>query len=121
MADVGRPTVVTPKIIEKLEKAFLIGCTDLEACLYAKISKSTLYNYQNEHPEFVERKEALKENPCLISRKTVVRSLTRNPDIALKYLERKKRAEFATRTETTGADGAPLTVNLVNDVPDSGS
>jgi hypothetical protein len=30
------------------------------------------------------------------------------PDLALKYLERKKKDEFSVRTELTGADGEDL-------------
>lgn len=93
MAEIGRPTVMTEDVLHKLEEAFALGCTDLEACLYADISKTVLYNYQKEHPEFVERKEELKEKPVLKARTTVVKSLD-DPNHAFKYLERKKRGEF---------------------------
>lgn len=55
----GRPTIMTPDIVNKLEQAFSMGCSDLEACLYAGISKQTLYNYQAKNPEFVDRKEKI--------------------------------------------------------------
>jgi hypothetical protein len=108
MADVGRPTLLTPETIQKLEEAFALGCTDLEACLYAGISKSTLYNYQEKNPKFVERKEELKETPVLLARTTVINSLKKNPDMAMKYLERKKKDEFSLRVENTGANGKDL-------------
>jgi hypothetical protein len=107
MAEVGRPTIVTPEILNKLEEAFALGCTDLEACLYADISKTTLYNYQLKHPEFVERKEELKETPILLARKTVINSL-QQPQSAQWFLERKKKDEFSTRIENTGRDGKDL-------------
>lgn len=72
---VGRPTIMTPEVIQKLEEAFLMGCTDLEACLAADISKSTLYNYQEAHPEFVDRKAALKENPVYLARGVIIEAL----------------------------------------------
>ena len=50
----------------------------------------------------------LKETPVLIARTSVVRSLKQNPQLALQYLERKKKAEFAPRTELTGSEGTPL-------------
>lgn len=102
MADdvIGRPTVMTPETISKLEEAFMLGCSDLEACLVANIGKTTLYNYQNENPEFVERKEKLKENPVLLARRSVVSSMTDNGDLALKFLERKKKDEFGTKSTT---------------------
>jgi hypothetical protein len=55
----GRPTVMTPEIIAKLEYVFALGGTDKEACLYADIGLETLYNYQRNHPEFAERKALL--------------------------------------------------------------
>lgn len=107
MADKGRPTVITQEVLRKLEEAFSLGCTDLEACLYANISKSTLYDYQKANPDFLERKEKLKEAPILLARKTVIDSL-KNPLTAQWYLERKKKDEFATRVENTGRNGEPL-------------
>lgn len=110
----GRPTDMTPETISKLETAFSMGCSDLEACLYADIGKTTLYNYQNKHPEFVDRKEALKQRLVLKARSVIANALNeKDKDTAKWYLERKKRAEFSTRQETTGADGAPLAINIV--------
>ena len=110
--DVGRPTVMTDEVIRKLEEIFALGGTDLEACLWADISKSTLYDYQVLHPEFVERKEKLKEEPILKARRTVVGALDQ-PNMALSYLERKKKDEFSLRVENTGKDGTPLQISLV--------
>lgn len=90
----GRPTVMTPEVIRKLEDAFAMGCSDLEACLVADISKSTLYDYQVLHPEFVERKEKLKETPVLKARQTILDNLD-DPNNAKWYLERKRKDEFS--------------------------
>jgi hypothetical protein len=57
----GRPTKMTTDIVKKLEDAFCVGATDAMACFYAGISRQTLYNYQEKHPDFVDRKEALKK------------------------------------------------------------
>jgi hypothetical protein len=95
-----RPTVMTPEVIAKLEEAFAWGCTDREACLWADIAEKTLYLYQEKHPEFIQRKEALKDTPLLDSRVTVSRAVKRDPDLAMKYLERKKKDEFSTKSES---------------------
>ena len=100
----GRPTKFTKIVIQKLEEAFLLGCSDLEACLVADVSKTALYNYQTAHPEFVERKEALKKTPIYQARKCVVDECKTNPDLALKYLERKNKKEFSLRQENINAD-----------------
>jgi len=104
---VGRPNIITPEIISKLEEVFAIGGTDEEACFYADIGKSTLYNYQQDHPEFVERKETLKERPILKARQTIVKGLE-DTDNAKWFLERKRKSEFASRQELTGKDGKDL-------------
>ena len=95
----GRPTIITPEILHKLEEAFALGCSDLEACFFADIGKSTLYNYQNKNPEFVERKEELKQSPVFEARKSVINGLKDDPKLALAYLERKKKDEFSLRQE----------------------
>lgn len=106
----GRPTKMTPATIKKLEEAFLMGCSDLEACLFADITHQTLYTYQGKHPEFLERKKVLKENPVMVARQSVLKDMREDGSLALKYLERKKKSEFGLRTEhaVEGADGKPL-------------
>jgi len=96
----GAPTKFTPETIQKLEEAFLLGCTDEEACFYADISTSSLYTYQKENDGFLDRKRALKQNPFFKARKCVVDNLEDSPDFALKYLERKKKDEFSTQVNT---------------------
>ena len=95
-----------------MEEVFAIGGTDKEACFYANISHQTLYNYQEKHPEFVERKEALKEKPFLKARQTIVKSLD-NPQYAFEYMKRKKKEEFSDRSEMTGADGEKLAFGVI--------
>ena len=110
----GRPTVITEKVLQKLEDAFAIGSSDREACLMADISPATLYEYQKIHPEFIERKAQLKEMPKYKARATVNKFLSTDPDIAKWYLERKAKDEFSTRVENTGAEGKPLNVSVIN-------
>lgn len=99
---------MTPEIIAKLEEAFALGCSDLEACLFANIGKSTLYNYQENNPEFVERKEQLKENPILKARISVIGGFKESPDLALRYLERKKKDEFSLKQVMAGDPENPI-------------
>ena len=104
----GRPTIMTDLTLKKLNEAFAFGCTDEEACYYAEISKQTLYNYQKDHPEFVDQKEALKQRPILLARQEVINGIKGNPELALKFLERKKKDEFSLRSEFTGKDGEDI-------------
>lgn len=114
----GRPTVMTPEAIGKLEQAFSMGCSDLEACLFADISKDALYDYQEKHPEFTERKAMLKEKMIFKARSVIADALNKKDENTAKwYLERKAKNEFGTRTEITGADGVSLTPPVINILP----
>lgn len=121
MADVGRPTVMTPEILSKLEYAFSLGCSDLEACFYANIGKTTLYEYQKENPDFTDRKAELKENPVLLARQSVIKHMADDGDLAIKYLERKKKDEFSLRQELTGKDGKDLPTPILTNVRSNNS
>lgn len=89
----GRKTVMTKRVIGKLEEAFSMGCSDREACLYADINPDTLYTYQKKNPKFSERKKTLKEKPVLKARQTILNSLD-DPKVAMWFLERKAKSEF---------------------------
>lgn len=110
----GRPTKMTPDTIKKLEEAFALGCTDLEACLYADISSVTLYAYEKKDPEFLNRKTKLKETPVLLARQELIKGLRGNPELSLKYLERKRRKEFAVRTDLSTDDKPIKTATIVD-------
>lgn len=88
----GRPTVMTEKVLGKLEEAFSMAFPDDEACLYAGINPTSLYEYQKKNPKYAQRKEALKKTPNMTARKTVVKALSAAGD-AWKWLE-KKDADF---------------------------
>jgi hypothetical protein len=110
---------MTPEVIGKLEQAFLMGCTDLEACFSANISKDVLYDYQAKHPEFADRKERLKSNPVMKARQAML-DLMESKDEGTK-----RRAATDTlnrydgkpkdKVELTGAEGKELawTVEIV--------
>lgn len=115
--DTGRPTEMTPETIALLEQAWSMGCSDLEACLHADIGKTTLYNYQNQHPDFVERKQILKEKLVLKARLVIAESLhNKDENTAKWYLERKRKNEFGTRQEITGADGGAISISETVDI-----
>lgn len=90
----GRKTVITPYVLRKLKEAFLLGCTDREACLLAGISETALYDYQGNHQGFTEQKNIFKANPILKARQTVIKNLD-DPKVAMWFLERRQKAEFS--------------------------
>jgi len=56
--------------------------SDEEACLYAGISTSTLYNYQKKYPEFLEIKQQLRLHPNMNAKKELVDQIKGNIDQA---------------------------------------
>lgn len=111
----GRPTVMTETTLQKLEYAFSLGCPDKEACLYAGISPQTLYNYQTEHPEFVERKEQLKDTIIMLARKTVMEKIEDSYNNSMDYLKRKRRDEFGDNVDLTSG-GDKINFTLLSEV-----
>jgi len=91
----GRPTVMTPEVVQKLEQAFCSDMTDLEACLYAGISKATLHTYQNANPKFKDRKELLKNTLSLKAKTRVAKEINAGDlETAQWWLERRRKKEF---------------------------
>lgn len=111
--EVGRPTVMTEDVIQKLEYAFMRGLSDREACLYANIATSTLYNYCNENPAFSERKELLKEQVKTKAKMIVADLIDNNDaDTAKWYLERKAKDEFSTKQEIKADVETDVTITI---------
>ena len=99
-----KPKLDNPETVKKLEEAFALDCSIPEACFYANISKQTYYNLLEEKPELLDRFTALREKPVLIARQTVVKACKDNADMALKYLERKRKDEFSLKVETNNTN-----------------
>lgn len=93
----GRPTVMTQRVLNKLENAFKIGCSDREACIHAEISLQTLYNYAKRNPDFLEQKEDWKETLLIAARANVagVIMLQESVSDSWMYLRAKRKGEFA--------------------------
>lgn len=96
----GRPKKITKAVLQKLEEGFLKGLSDRECSFYANISPGTLYNYCNEHPEFLERKELLKQNIAIKAKMNIAESIE-NGEVgkSMWYLERKCKEEFSLKQE----------------------
>jgi len=104
---VGRPPKLTETTVKKIEEGAALGCTDTEIALKAGISRTTFYEWIKNDPALADRLDELREKPFLKARQTIVDSLD-NPKDAQWYMERKKKGEFALRTELTGAEGEQL-------------
>ena len=99
--------------VKKLEEAFAIGADVSAACFYANISRPTYYNWVKSFPELEERFNSLMEKPVLQAYQTIAKGLS-DIDTAKWYLERKRKKEFSSRQEMTGADGTAFIPILSN-------
>lgn len=100
----GRPTKMTDETVKKLEFAFMQGLSDEESCLYADISKQTLYNYQEKNPEFLDRKTVLKSNLKMNAKLNLAKEVneSKNIELSLWVLER-TAPEYRPKQEVTAA------------------
>lgn len=110
---VGRPTVMTEAMISKLELLYAQGLSDREACFVAGISTTALYDYCNEHPEFAERKELLKEQPKINAKMNIAVAIeSKDIDMSKWYLERKAKDEFSTKQIIDADVNSDVTINI---------
>jgi len=104
---------MTKETVGKLRQAFLMGCDVTEACAFAEISRDTYYEYCKKNPDFPTKVERWQQNPILKAKATIYGNLSER-ETAKWYLERKKKSEFAQRSELTGADGEELAFKVVH-------
>ncbi len=100
-SNAGRPTVMTPGVLAKLEYAFSIDATIEEACGVANISEASYYDYAKITPEFRERVKQLRNEPILAARDRVTKGIKETYSNAMDYLKRKRKAEFGDSSEVT--------------------
>lgn len=113
MAQVGRPTELTDEVIHKIEEVAALDGSVEEMAFYANVHRGTVYRWLKENKEFSDRIEALRQDPILKARQTVIKSLD-DPNQAFKYLERKRPAEFSPmqKLEHSTPEGRSFNVNI---------
>ena len=90
----GRPTKIDSQILDRLNYAFSINCTDSEACLYAGIHPATLYRYQKNNPEFCERKSLLRTSMSILAKQSIIKGFEKDPWLAFKFLAKLPNCGF---------------------------
>lgn len=113
----GRPLSVDEMCVKKLEEAFLLGCSDKEACFAANISRASLYNHQKRHPEFLDRKAMLKKNPVYQARRAMMELLD-SDDAAIRIKAstdtlNRYEGKPKDKVELTGESGGPIETSNV--------
>lgn len=85
--------------IQKLQQGYAIGATDAEMAVYLDVWPQTITNWRKKHAKLFEYLDGLKARPILQAREEVVKGFKGNPELALKFLERKVKDEFSLRQE----------------------
>jgi hypothetical protein len=97
----GRPTVMTDDVVRKLLEAFAVGANDTEACSFAEISRSTYALHKSTNEEFSDKIDRMKDKLPLKAKSELAKLLNSGDSSTVKwYLERVRRHEYSTRTES---------------------
>lgn len=115
----GRKTVVTKAVVGKLKEGAALDATVSEMCLLAGISRDTYYAYVKKDKKFTDRIEQLRSYPFLKARTAIISALSTNPELALKYLERKLTKEFAPLVRQAPTDNEGNNLSPVFDKTES--
>jgi len=101
----GKPYDV---VLQKLEQAWAMGCPDVEAAAYADVSHAALSDFLKRNPAIADRKARLLQKPFLAARNAILKKISEgDADLALRYMERKKKAEFSTLQQVEVSEQAP--------------
>lgn len=103
--------------VQKLIDAFKIDANDDEACAYAGILPKTFAYFKELHPDFLGVKSACKQTLGLKAKAALARKVEKEPEW---YLERKRKDEYSTRSEVTGANGRELYDGLTAELRELG-
>lgn len=91
----GRPTKMTKVAVQKLKEAFKLWSTTQEACSYAKISKTTFYDWKKKDIEFSDEIDNIKVYLTLQCKITIAKKIIDwDVKTSIWYLERKAPKEF---------------------------
>lgn len=105
----GRPTIMIPETVKKLEEGFAQGFSVDNACIWANISKQTFYTYCEKNVGYLDYCKTLQKKPLIKSILVINKALNEGDVSTAKwYAERKGKEEFSTRQELTGTDGKQL-------------
>jgi hypothetical protein len=103
---------LTKENIAELVRRFRDGFTNLEA-IEGIMSEETYYKHRRENPEFAARMDVAREYTTEVARAVISKAIKRGDrDSAKWWLERKKRAEFSTRSEVENSGEQKVTVEI---------
>lgn len=94
----GRPSVITPDVLSKLEAAFCNDFTDQQALEHAGISSATYYRWLKYDAEFRERMRRAQNYPIILAKRAVIAAIKKGDGkLALRFLERRQSERYSTK------------------------
>ena len=106
----GRPTKYSPEVVKRITDALRGGNTRRAACAAGDISQETFARWLADNADFMDAVEKA-EGEAELRNLAVIQDATKTTwQAAAWWLERKHKAEWSSRVEQTGADGAPVKV-----------
>ncbi len=102
---------LTDDVIASLRYAFRRSYTVQESCDYAGIDKATYYRWEKKSIEFATKMRSFKSFMNIESKDVLHDKIAkeRSLETAKWHLERRQKRLYSPRTETTGAEGEPIT------------
>lgn len=88
---VGRPTDYKPEYCEKIVPLGPLGCTDKQVSTLLNVTEKTVYNWKNEHPEFLQAINLVKLQADMEVSYSLYRNATRNNNVQAQMFWLKNR------------------------------
>jgi hypothetical protein len=130
----GRPSKYDVKFLDTAARMYASGATDVEVADELGVARATLYNWQHQHPEFLDVARMAKEAAdTRVERSLYNRAvgyefdsvkiftyegepvvvpyrehIAPDPTAAFNWLKNRKPADWRDRREVTGAEGGPI-------------
>lgn len=117
MSERGRPTKYTEEVVARVVQAVEMGATRRLAALYGGIGLTTLYEWQNEYPEFADRIKDAEARAAIRWLAKIEAASEVSWQAAAWKLERLYPDEFGRRiiqAQHSGPEGGPIQVESSN-------
>lgn len=108
----------TPEVIAKIIEGHRMDFWTQDTCVYAGISDTTYYRRVEDDEKLRGEIEAAKRFAFLIAKRTVIKGIKDNPQLALQRLKLREKNVYSERTELTGAEGGAITYEALEKMSD---
>lgn len=102
----GRPTKYRKEMCEQATRLCLLGAKDSELAAFFEVSEATLYNWRNEHPEFLEALSDGKENAdAAVAKSLYQQALSGNTTAQIFWLKNRRKRDWRDKQEIDHTSG----------------